>query len=155
MLPRENLPRGPLLDPPTKIIFSYRTPQRDQLREPQSDRPTNRRVRSCSYQTLRQVPNTPCPLRSVGRDKSQLTMMIAMKMMEAMLTGVPVPVGGHPVARTLAGPRGPVVDFSWRYFPPTFFYRTNFRKKKFLNIVNIQSFSCHILRLYVICECIR
>ena len=155
MISRKTPARGPLLDPPTNIMFSYQSPRRAQLREPQSDQPKNSRVRSCSYQQLRQVPNTPCPLRSVRRDKSQLTMMIEMKMMEAMLTGVPVTVGGHLVSKKLAGPISLVVDLSWRYFPPPFFSGNFFRKKNFLNIVNIQSFSYHILKLYVICECIR
>ena len=34
--------------------------------------------------------------------------------------GMPVSVGEQPAVRTLAGPRGPVVDLSWRYLPPTF-----------------------------------
>ena len=120
VLPQKYLSRGTLLDTQTNIRVSSLTPHRVPLREHQSDLPTNSRSGSCSYQPARRGPNTPCPLQYVGRDKSQLTMMILMTMVRSMLTGVPVPVGGHPEAITLAGQRGPVVDFSWHYLPPPF-----------------------------------
>ena len=120
MLPHQASTRGPLLDPTTNIRVSSRPPRRDPLRGPQPALPTNSRVRSRSYQPARRGPNTPCPLRSLGRDKSRLTMMITMKMTEAILTGASVTVGENPVARTLGGQRGPVVDLSWRYLPPDF-----------------------------------
>ena len=51
------------------IRVSDRPPRKDPLRGPQLAPSTNSRVRSCSYQPERQVPNTPCPLQSIGRDK--------------------------------------------------------------------------------------
>ena len=56
-------------------------------------------------------------------------MMIEMNMIETILIGVPVPVGEHPPASTLAGPRGTIVDFSWRYFTPSFSMGQIFEKE--------------------------
>ena len=122
--PRQALPRGPLLDPPKNIRVSAQPTRRDPLRGPQSDLPTNIRVRSHSYQSEWRGPNTLCPIRSLVRDNSRQCR------------------------------RGPVVDLSWRYLPPTFSLGKIYEKMNFLSIVTIQSFSCQILRLYVICECI-
>ena len=93
VLPRRAPSRRPLLDPPANSRVRSRPPRRAPLRGPQSAPPTNITFRSRSYQPARRVPNTPCPLQYVRRDKSQLTIMIAMKITESMLIGVPVPVG--------------------------------------------------------------
>ena len=106
MLPRRAPPRGNLLYSPTKISVSYDSPQRYPLRGPQSSPTTNNRVISRSDQPVWRGPIRPCPLRSIGRDKSQLMMMISMTMTKAMLTGVTVPVEGNPGYITLTGPRG-------------------------------------------------
>ena len=127
--------RVPLLYPPTKTRVSSRLPHRGPPRGTQSDPPTNIRVRSSSYQPARRGPNTPCTLLSIGRYKSRLTMMIYMTMTEAMLTGMPVPVGEQPEASTLAGPRGPVVDLSWRYLSLPFSLG-NFCKNEFSKSCN-------------------
>ena len=119
-VPRRDPPRGPLLDPPTNIIFRSRPPRRDPLIGHQSAPPTNSRVRYHSYQPARRGPNTPFPLQSAGRDKSRLTIMITTTMTEAIFTGGAVPVGEQPASSTLKGTRVPVVDLSWRYLPPPF-----------------------------------
>ena len=118
-----------MLDPPTNIIVSSQPPWQAPLIGPQSDLSTNSRVRSYSYQQASQGQNTPCPLRSLGIDKSQLTMMIEITMTEEMLMGVPVPVGKQPSAITLTGPRVPVVDLSWHYLPRPFSLGQIFKKR--------------------------
>ena len=65
--------------------------------------------------TKHTVSSTICMKRQITTHDD-----LAMTMAETMLTGVPVPVGEQPEASTLVGPRGTVVDFSWRYLPPPF-----------------------------------
>ena len=45
--------------------------------------------------------------------------------------------------------------FFMSLFASSLFSGTNVLKRNFINLVTTQSFSCRILRLYVICECIR
>ena len=70
VLPQQYPPRGPLLGPPKNSSVRSQPPRGAPLRGPQSDLPTNSRVRYRSYQPARQVPNTPYHIRSVGRDNS-------------------------------------------------------------------------------------
>ena len=101
-----------------KIRVSFLPPQKAPIKVTPSAPPTNSRLISCSYQTSRIGPNTPCHLKSIGRYKLRLTMMIAMTTIEAMLMGVPVTVGEQLEARKLSGSRGPDIDLSWHYLPP-------------------------------------
>ena len=103
MLPWRDPPRGPLLDLTTNIRVSSRPPRKAPLRRPKSAPRTNSRFISSSYQPERRGPI---------RRKRQITTHDDDSDED---DGGDVDGGdssGWGTARTLAGLRGPLVDFS-------------------------------------------
>ena len=100
-------------------------------------------------------------VRSANKQQSQISFISTSKARIKHTVSVtihrkrqitPVPVGEHP-AHSQAQEVPLLICHGVICLLP--FLWDKFMKKAFLNLVTIQSFSFQILRLYVICECIR
>ena len=118
VLPWKSPPGGVLLDMSTKIRVSSELPRQSPLRGHQSAPPTDIRVIYCSYQPERWVPNTPCTVRYLGREKITTHDDDSDDDDRGVVDGGAS--AGRGTASTLTGPRVPANDLSWRYLHPPF-----------------------------------